>query len=444
MQRLARIIEAHKESKIENERPTVLCEAFYNNWKLTKMLSALCGAFALIPAIIDYELGYSSLRRTDKCMISSEYQFILRTILVILSFAGLLLQIPCKIYYYRYINTLPLTFDEIPPEHNLCYLHVIELLRKRKFKEYLFNENTWAVVLLFLINPYPDSNIEIFLNQQMLYKQVKICYYLEELFYFLMFFRLFYLVSAFLSYGRFQTTAAKRICAQYYVESSSYYALKCYAKLYPLRILVFMFLIPGIVIFGIGVRIFERPLHIPFQDFEYLGNSMWNIVVTMTTVGYGDTIVTSNLARIVICLSIFWGGIILSLTFVTLGGILRLKNDEIYAYRTISVIRESVKIISEKYIQARMSNKEEETNIALNFFNKVKTKIQFSNLPSQENMLLKESLIVEAKYARIKRTADDIEAKLLQILKWFIKKLLIYSQFHINNNLNDWINSFLE
>ena len=80
-------------------------------------------------------------------------------------------------------------------------------------------------------------------------------------------------------------------------------------------ILVFCFLIPGVVIFGLLMRIFERVRS--DQDYHTTVNAFWNIIITMTTVGYGDTFATTVLGRTMVVFSIFWGGIILSLTFVT-------------------------------------------------------------------------------------------------------------------------------
>ena len=46
------------------------------------------------------------------------------------------------------------------------------------------------------------------------------------------------------------------------------------------------------------LRIFERPLsEASGQDFNRFDTAMWNIIVTMTTVGYGDTFPKSNIGR---------------------------------------------------------------------------------------------------------------------------------------------------
>ena len=135
----------------------------------------------------------------------------------------------------------------------------------------------------------------------------------------------------------------------------------------------------------------------------------------MATIGYGDTVVTSNLSRIVVCLSIFWGGIILSMAFVCLRNILKLKYNEKYAYRKINVARKSVDIIATKYLKHKQ--KQKKTNIIQDFMSKLENKNHLENsLRSEDNVLYRQSLSVDIKFNKINRIANSIELKLQRIL----------------------------
>lgn len=76
-------------------------------------------------------------------------------------------------------------------------------------------------------------------------------------------------------------------------------------------------------------RIFERPvMPISNQNFDSIPNCMWFVIVTMTTVGYGDYWPLSYLGRIVGMISCFWGVFTLSTMVVILNNLLEFTEGE--------------------------------------------------------------------------------------------------------------------
>jgi Ion channel len=55
-----------------------------------------------------------------------------------------------------------------------------------------------------------------------------------------------------------------------------------------------------------------------YQNFRYVWNSFWLIVVTMSTVGFGDFYPVTHFGRFVIVLACFWGMFIVSQFVYTL------------------------------------------------------------------------------------------------------------------------------
>ena len=81
------------------------------------------------------------------------------------------------------------------------------------------------------------------------------------------------------------------------------------------------------------MRIFERVVsdHSGF-NFNLLSNAMWTVLVTMTTVGYGDFYIKTLFGRLVGIIVAFWGVFIVSLFVVSLSTMLEFDNAEDKAY----------------------------------------------------------------------------------------------------------------
>lgn len=59
---------------------------------------------------------------------------------------------------------------------------------------------------------------------------------------------------------------------------------------------------------------------------------MWNVIITMTTVGYGDYFPMTNLGRIIGIITAFWGVFFVSLFVVALTNTLELEESEDRAF----------------------------------------------------------------------------------------------------------------
>lgn len=339
---------------------------FYSLWRMYRFLGALSSCLALIPATISYEHSYDPERKYDDCMIIQENTFAYRFPVLLFSFLAIGLELAYKHYLFRWEQYYPYTFEELPPTINYTYLELVSMVRSRKFKEYLMTKRTWLVVLINLIFPYPGISTKVVVPQYIEYQRYEICYFLEEFLYFIMFFRLFYLILAICAYSKYENNIARRIWNEHRVGVSASLSFRCYASINPVFILAFLLLIPGIIVFGIGIRLFERPL--AKQDLSSIENSMWFVLVTMTTVGYGDRIVYTIFGRTIVCLAIIWGGISLSLTFVTIGSFLKLKPNEDHSYRAILAHRESGIVIFNSMQEKFMLDKDKIKGIDLAYY----------------------------------------------------------------------------
>jgi hypothetical protein len=97
------------------------------------------------------------------------------------------------------------------------------------------------------------------------------------------------------------------------------------------------------------LRIFERPLsEVSGQDFNNFYNSFWNVIITMTTVGYGDVYPSSIGGRILGIFMCIWGVLLVSLFVVTISEQLELTQLQKNAYVLIQrlVYKDALKKVS--------------------------------------------------------------------------------------------------
>ena len=113
-------------------------------------------------------------------------------------------------------------------------------------------------------------------------------YHLNDLMLVLALVRLYHVVKFLLLFSIFREQRATRVCAYNGLDNSFGFLIRCFYKQKPVFSLVFS-LSMLVVIFGFQLRILESPLsEVSGQDFGNLFNCFWNVIITITTVGYGD------------------------------------------------------------------------------------------------------------------------------------------------------------
>jgi hypothetical protein len=75
-----------------------------------------------------------------------------------------------------------------------------------------------------------------------------------------------------------------------------------------------------------------------FQDYSYIWNGIWLVVVTMTSVGFGDYYPRSHLGRFIIIITTFWGVFLISMCIVSVGNYRKFYSTERYVRIGIIII----------------------------------------------------------------------------------------------------------
>ena len=142
-------------------------------------------------------------------------------------------------------------------------------------------------------------------------------------------------------YSRWANDHADECCQIFGCNSTTLFVLKSLFKERPFLTLgVSMCL--SITIFGMATRTFERPYNDENgkkMDFDYVWNAMWMIVITMTTVGYGDFYPQTHMGRFVVVIACFCGVFLVSMMVVTLTESSEFSKSERRAYEILSRLK---------------------------------------------------------------------------------------------------------
>jgi len=85
------------------------------------------------------------------------------------------------------------------------------------------------------------------------------------------------------------------------------------------------------------ICIFERPYYefsfpdIPYRQFGSLSASIWYVVITMASVGYGDEIATTPVGRFLALCAILIGVVMLSTMVALISNLLKLNEQQALA-----------------------------------------------------------------------------------------------------------------
>jgi hypothetical protein len=198
--------------------------------------------------------------------------------------------------------------------------------------------------------------------------------------------------------SKYSTARAQRVCKLNGILANKVWALKCIIIEHQIMVVVAM-LIAGVIIGGFCLRVFERPFRDPsVQDwFDDYGNAMWCIVITMTTVGFGDVFPITIFGRIIGTLACVWGILVIGLMMVAVQNMLffdpgqgksyilheRLKFKESFKKLAIGVLKSAFRF----KVMSRKSVKENDPEVSKQRSKYKRSIIEFQKAKLQSDIL---------------------------------------------------------
>ena len=156
------------------------------------------------------------------------------------------------------------------------------------------------------------------------------------------------------------------MCARQGTEAGMIFSLKCLMNERPYLVIFAAFMYVSVV-FGFAVRTVERTYYEDedfseirrgddsYQDYTFFANGWWLIVVTMSTVGFGDYFAKTYLGRTISVLACFFGVFMVSITIAALDNSAKLRPLQKKAYNAVLSYKNfaSLKQKAAKYIWSR-------------------------------------------------------------------------------------------
>ena len=136
-----------------------------------------------------------------------------------------------------------------------------------------------------------------------------------------------------------RSNSAQRICMMYGCEADTMFGVKAMMKEHPISFLISN-LFAGAIIFAILLKYCESPIQNvvsnSLNDLSKLDNCLWLVVVTMTTVGYGDTYPQTIFGRLTIFVCAIYGVVVVSVMVVAIQNTLEFSVLEEKAFTCIN------------------------------------------------------------------------------------------------------------
>lgn len=231
----------------------------------------------------------------------------------------------------------------------LLVVHYFLLIEFYKFKDLLYPEDNlfssgfykYLLIEMFLnifhSPPYFDYVIPVAQRDPSLPEgKFQSDYFLTIL---LLFFRSYQIIKYFAFYSKWNSYYFEKICMESKSPPSLMFVIKAEFKNRPF-VLLGITMIISIFVFGYSLRSIEMffmtggdPSRV--QDWRFFWNGLWCIIITMSTVGFGDFYPISVLGRIIAVISCFWGAFLISMMVAGLTIAVEFNSQESISYESI-------------------------------------------------------------------------------------------------------------
>jgi hypothetical protein len=295
------------EKEKENER---LISEYFRLIKVDEMVSGMIILMTLASCLTYHEAKIC----TNKCIFNEGNKsdiISLSLIFVSLSTTTFLIVLIIKYYHYFLLY------------RNAKYIQPYKNFFQTSLLKYFIIEFIFAI-----LHPNVYFNNKNFITSVKFNLQ-KVIYDLNDIFTMTQFMRLIYIIANSSIYTDFYGAKTDRICKMMSKQLDLFFGFRALFIRHTAPVLIFSFCVICLML-GYMLKILSEPMQYPFgkTSFEKLGNCIWYVFVTMTTVGYGDMYPNTTAQRIIGCIIATAGTVLIALLVTFLQDLTTLTSQE--------------------------------------------------------------------------------------------------------------------
>lgn len=221
----------------------------------------------------------------------------------------------------------------LPLYYELLFKFSFRKIRSKNiWKNDIFESKLWINCVIEIIWSLLGPNYgfyKVIFTTSSKWNMVAITYDLNDLMLVFAFPRIFTLITFLLLCTPFYNDRAHRVNKQMGSSLNFLFAIKAIFYSHPVY-MIFTLILICVIPLSYMLKIIEGPVWDgkSIRNFNYYENCVWCVLVTMTTVGYGDYYPDSNLGRLICIAVAFTGSALISLIILVTGNKLMLSKTE--------------------------------------------------------------------------------------------------------------------